>query len=45
MTTAARNVFAYIAKLNTGVMSCGSLIGMADITDGASNTYLWARNI
>jgi prepilin-type N-terminal cleavage/methylation domain-containing protein len=40
MTTAARNVFSYIASLNTGVMSCGSMIKMADITDGTSNTYL-----
>ena len=40
MTTAARNVFGYIAQNNTGVTFCGSRIQMADITDGASNTYM-----
>ena len=40
MTTAARNVFTYIANLSTGVMYCGSMTKMADITDGTSNTYL-----
>ena len=40
MTTAARNVFTYIASLNTGVMYCGSMTKMADITDGSSNTYV-----
>jgi prepilin-type N-terminal cleavage/methylation domain-containing protein len=40
MTLGARNVFTYIASLNTGVMYCGSMTKMADITDGASNTYL-----
>ena len=40
MTTAARNVFGYIAQNNTGVTFCGSRIQMADISDGASNTYM-----
>ncbi len=40
MTAGARNVFTYIAGLATGVMYCGSLIKMSDITDGTSNTYL-----
>ena len=40
MTTAARNVFTYIASLTTGVSYCGSMIKMADISDGTSNTYL-----
>ena len=45
MTAAARNVFTYIASLTTGVSYCGSMIKMADISDGTSNTYfLGARN-
>ncbi len=40
MTLGARNVFSAIAKLATGVAYCGSMIKMADISDGASSTYL-----
>ncbi len=40
MTPTARIGFAAIAKLATGIVYCGSLIRMADISDGASNTYL-----
>ncbi len=40
MTVMARNVFSYIANLSTGIMYCGSLIKMCDITDGTSVTYL-----
>ena len=40
MTANARNGFAIIAKKATGVIYCGSLIKLADISDGTSNTYL-----
>ena len=40
MTPAARSNFAEIAKVATGIMYCASLITMADVTDGTSNTYL-----
>jgi prepilin-type N-terminal cleavage/methylation domain-containing protein/prepilin-type processing-associated H-X9-DG protein len=40
MTAAARNLFAGIAKAADGIVYCGSLIKMSDITDGASCTYL-----
>ena len=40
MTAAARTTFNTIAATNTGIVSCGSRIKMADITDGTSNTYL-----
>ncbi len=40
MTTNARNVFSYIASLATGVVYSGSMIKMADVTDGTSSTYL-----
>ncbi len=39
-TSTARGYFAAVAKLATGVEYCGSLIKMADITDGTTNTYL-----
>ena len=38
--TAARETFAAVAQAATGVSYCGSLIALADITDGTSNTYL-----
>ena len=40
MTAAARTTFANAAKLTTGIFYAGSMLTMADITDGASNTYL-----
>ena len=40
MMPAARQTFAAIAQAAHGVIYCGSTIKMADITDGASNTYL-----
>ncbi|MBU4270615.1 MAG: DUF1559 domain-containing protein [Planctomycetes bacterium] len=40
MTSTARTAFARIAKVATGIVYCGSLIKMADVTDGTSNTYL-----
>ncbi len=40
MTSNARTTFANVARIATGVMYTGSLIKMADITDGTSNTYL-----
>ncbi|NLF09942.1 MAG: DUF1559 domain-containing protein [Pirellulaceae bacterium] len=32
-----------IATLATGIAHCGSMIAMSDITDGASNTYLFGE--
>ncbi len=40
MTVKARNVFSYIASVATGIVYTGSLTKMADVTDGASNTYV-----
>jgi hypothetical protein len=40
MTIKARNVFEHIAGVATGIFYTGSLIKLADVTDGASNTYL-----
>ncbi len=40
MTPGAQSTFAGVATSATGIMYCGSLIKMADITDGTSNTYL-----
>ena len=40
ITPAARQTFAAIAQAATGVSYCGSMIKMADVTDGTSNTYL-----
>ena len=39
-TATARACFGAIAELVTGIVYCGSLTKMADVTDGASNTYL-----
>ena len=36
----AKGTFANVAKYATGVAYCGSLITLADVTDGTSNTYL-----
>ncbi len=36
----ARQTFGNVAKVATGVAYCGSLITLADVTDGTSNTYL-----
>ena len=40
MTTRAKNTFDNIARLATGAIYCGSLITIAHVTDGTSNTYL-----
>jgi prepilin-type N-terminal cleavage/methylation domain-containing protein len=40
MTTSARTTFATVAKVATGIVFCGSMIKMADVADGASNTIL-----
>ncbi len=40
MTAAAQSGFAAASRTATGIMYCGSLLRMADITDGTSNTYL-----
>jgi type II secretory pathway pseudopilin PulG len=40
MTANARTTFAAVAKLATGIAFCGSMITMADVSDGTSNTYL-----
>ena len=40
MTSGARNTFAGIAKVATGIVYCGSMIRVADVRDGASNTFL-----
>ncbi len=40
MTSQARMVFTAIAQEGTGIVHCGSLIRLSDVTDGASNTYL-----
>jgi prepilin-type N-terminal cleavage/methylation domain-containing protein/prepilin-type processing-associated H-X9-DG protein len=39
-TAKARVAFGASARVATGLVYCGSLAMMADITDGASNTYL-----
>ena len=36
----ARQDFANVAQLATGIVYAGSLIALADVTDGTSNTYL-----
>ncbi len=40
MTSNAWTTFANVAMVATGIVYCGSLIKMADITDGTSHTYL-----
>jgi hypothetical protein len=40
MTQRAANTFAGVAKFASGIVYTGSLIKIADVTDGASNTYL-----
>ncbi len=40
MTSNARTTFANIAAVATGVVYTGSLIKLADVKDGATNTYL-----
>ena len=40
MTSNARTTFANVASVATGVVYGGSLIKLADVTDGTSNTYL-----
>jgi prepilin-type N-terminal cleavage/methylation domain-containing protein/prepilin-type processing-associated H-X9-DG protein len=40
MTAGARTIFAAEAKACNGIFHTGSMITMADVTDGVSNTYL-----
>ncbi len=40
MTSNANTTFGNVAKSATGIIYCGSLVRMSDVTDGASNTYL-----
>jgi prepilin-type N-terminal cleavage/methylation domain-containing protein/prepilin-type processing-associated H-X9-DG protein len=40
MTVNARKTFGNVAKYATGIFFCGSEVKAADVTDGASNTYL-----
>jgi len=40
MTVAARNAFIYVNTYSTGIFHCGSMVKMAEITDGTSNTYM-----
>jgi prepilin-type N-terminal cleavage/methylation domain-containing protein len=40
MTSNARTTFGNVAKLATGIIYCGSMIKVADISDGTTNTYL-----
>jgi prepilin-type N-terminal cleavage/methylation domain-containing protein/prepilin-type processing-associated H-X9-DG protein len=40
MTSNARLTFMQVAQVATGVGFCGSMITMADVADGTSNTYL-----
>ena len=40
MTAKARTTFNAVAGLATGIVYVGSLIRIADVTDGTSNTYL-----
>jgi prepilin-type N-terminal cleavage/methylation domain-containing protein len=40
MTANARTTFTGVAKLATGISFCGSMIRVADVTDGTSNTCL-----
>ena len=40
MTLNAKATFANVAQVATGIVYSGSLITMADVTDGTSNTYL-----
>jgi prepilin-type N-terminal cleavage/methylation domain-containing protein/prepilin-type processing-associated H-X9-DG protein len=40
MTPAARTVFQTAAQMTTGIFYVGSMLTMAQITDGTSNTYL-----
>jgi prepilin-type N-terminal cleavage/methylation domain-containing protein/prepilin-type processing-associated H-X9-DG protein len=39
-TSGARTTFANVAKTATGIVYVGSMVTAADVTDGASNTYL-----
>jgi prepilin-type N-terminal cleavage/methylation domain-containing protein/prepilin-type processing-associated H-X9-DG protein len=40
MTASARTNFGNIAAVATGIAFCGSMIRIADVTDGVSNTYV-----
>jgi prepilin-type processing-associated H-X9-DG protein len=40
MTSNARLTFTQVAQYATGIGFCGSMITMADVADGTSNTYL-----
>ena len=40
MTANARGTFVAVAQAATGIAYTGSMVTMADVTDGASNTYM-----
>ena len=40
MTSNGRGTFVAISSVATGVSYTGSMVKMADVTDGASNTYM-----
>lgn len=45
VTDSARVIFTTIAGLATGIVHCGSMVTMTDVTDGATNTYLLGEKL